>query len=112
MSLRAVRSLPDAPAPGETISMNMSVIGAMPGNTVDIASHLSFSATSDSFVAGDSRRRISLALRGMRFLWRPGCLQHCSVRSVHGKDSLSQIQNLCATMFALLSFLFCSALLC
>ena len=61
--------------------MNMSVAGAMPGNTVDMASNMSFSATSDSFVAGDSRRRnITLALIGVNPLSRawlsvtPSCL--------------------------------------
>ncbi|KAK9834127.1 hypothetical protein WJX81_000295 [Elliptochloris bilobata] len=49
--------LSDAPRPGETIRMNMTVNGMEPDNTWDVTPHLAFSATNDSFTAGDSCRR-------------------------------------------------------
>ncbi|KAK9834175.1 hypothetical protein WJX81_005389 [Elliptochloris bilobata] len=58
--------LSDAPRPGETIRMNMTVNGMEPGNTWDVTPHLVFSATNDNFTAGDSRRRnITLSLTGV-----------------------------------------------
>ncbi|KAK9836324.1 hypothetical protein WJX81_005312 [Elliptochloris bilobata] len=42
---------------GETIYMNMTVNGLVPGNTWDVTPKLMFSATNDSFVEGTERRR-------------------------------------------------------
>ena len=51
------RSLSDPPAPGETIYMNLTVNGNIPGNRWDATPHLTFSKTRDTFTDGQHIRR-------------------------------------------------------